>query len=204
MGTTGTTTATSEPDTTTRPEEPPGETTEATAQEPTTGDGTAPPTATLENADFESGLAGWTKGFDLPDEPGNPGTKVDASAVSSTERASSGARSVRFTLDGSADDGTVWVQQEADLSGVDTLTVDGYSRQESFNTIAELAVYAGPVPETGLSEVDFDRSQATEDHEGWKTYEYAVDHDGPGLVAVGINVVWETTVRRYLDSVRLR
>jgi hypothetical protein len=40
-------------------------------------------------------------------------------------------------------------------------------------------------------------------HDGWKTFEYRVDHDGGGLVAVGMNVVWGTDAFVVLDNVVL-
>jgi len=192
---------TTEPPTTEPPTtEPP--TTEPPTTEPPT---TEPPSdgAALVNGSFESNLEGWTKGKDLPADPNNPDQKVDSEIKVTTDRASEGDTGLFGFLDGSADDGTIWVQQEADLSEVSTLKVDGYSEQESFNTVLQVATYAGPVPEDGLVERDFDRSNSLWDHEGWKTYEYDVDHDGEGLIAVGLNIVWETNAAGVLDNVRL-
>lgn len=171
-----------------------------TTEEPT--DTTTTPD-TLTNPSFENGLDGWTVGRDLPEDPNNTGEPVDSSVEVTDRVASDGDRALACTIDGSADDGTVWVEQRVDLSGVEEISVAGYSAQESFNTIAKIAVYAGPDPDRDLTESDFDTSRATEDHEEWKTYTYDVDHDGPGLVAVGISVVWETTVTRALDQIRL-
>ncbi|MEF8830796.1 MAG: hypothetical protein V5A23_04585 [Halobacteriales archaeon] len=162
-----------------------------------------PPPTSLQNGSFEDGLAGWAVGRDLPDRPGNPGTPVAADVSVDDRMAADGDRSLRLAIDGSADDGTVWVQQPVDLTDHETLAVAGYSEQESFNTIAKVAAYAGPLPDGGLSEADFDTDRATEDHEGWKTYEYEIDHDGPGVVAVGMSVVWETRVLRHFDDVGL-
>lgn len=167
------------------------------------GTPTPAPGAELKNNSFENGLQGWTVGRDLPADPGNPDRKVGSEADVTAHESSQGYQSIEFFLDGSADDGTIWVQQPIDLTGVETLAVDGYVEKESFNTIAQVAVYTGPDPDRDLVEADFNRDNATEDHDGWKTYEYDVTHDGPGLVAVGINIVWETGVRRQLDNVRL-
>ena len=69
--------------------------------------------------------------------------------------------------------------------------------------MAQVAFFAGEKAEGGLAEADFDRSEQTEDHEGWKTYSYDVsDVSGTGTLAVGINVVWETEIRRLFDDVR--
>ena len=108
-----------------------------------------------------------------------------------------------LTIDGSADDGTVWVQQPVDLSNVDTLAVPVYSEEASFNTRAQVAAYAGPEPEGGLVEADFDRSNAADGHDDWTTFEYPVRDDGPGVVAVGTNVVWETRIASVIDDVRV-
>lgn len=194
-------TPTSDPTTT----EPP--TTDPTTTEPPT---TEPPTteppaesASLENGGFESELEDWTVGKDLPEKPGESDEKVDSSVEVTTDRASDGESALQIFIDGSADDGTVWVQQQVDLSDVSTLKIDGYSEQNSFNTVLQVATYAGPVPENGLVETDFDREHSLWDHEGWKTYEYDVEHDGTGLVAVGLNIVWETGAAGILDNVRL-
>lgn len=167
----------------------------------TTGDGgdpTTTPSTGVANGSFENGLAGWTVDQDLPDQLGPEG----ADSGTTTDRAAQGETALTLTLDGSHDDGTVWVQQQADLTNVNTLAVDAYSPEPSFNEVTQLAAYTGPT--TPLEETDFDRSEQVRDHEGWKTYEYQVDHDGEGLVAVGISIVWETTATRFLDHVRLR
>jgi hypothetical protein len=157
----------------------------------------------LTNPSFEDGLTGWTIGRDLPEDPNDPGNPVPSTVEATTAQASVGARSVRMELDGSADDGTIWVAQGADFGSVDRVRVDCYSAEATFNLLAELAVYIGPMPEGGLSESDFDTNEQTGDHSGWKTYEYPVEFTGTGVVAVGMNVVWETTVERFFDEVRL-
>jgi hypothetical protein len=161
-------------------------------------DGTQPPDGQVRNGSFEDDLAHWQIGKDLPEqlEP------EDASATTTTERAGDGDYALRLMLDGSHDDGTVWVQQSVDLTDVSTLAVDAYAPEPSFNLITQMAAYTGPVRD--LTEQDFDRSEQVYDHTGWKTYEYPVDQNGTGLVAVGINIVWETTAVRFLDRVRLR
>lgn len=160
---------------------------------------------TLTNGSFEAGLANWSVGSDLPTDPNKDGTQpVDASVSPTTEVAADGDRALALSIDGRQDDGTLWVQQAVDLTDAATLAVDCYSEQESFNTISKVATYTGPEPDSPLTEQSFDTSEAVEDHAGWKTYEYDIAHDGPGLVAVGISVVWETEFTRYIDNVRLR
>lgn len=157
----------------------------------------------FQNGGFEDGLAHWVPRSDVPEDP-NTGKPVAHSVTASPAQASTGASSVELFVDGRQDDGTIWVQQQAALADVETLAVDVYSPEESFNTITKVAAYAGPNPSKPLTEADFDTERAVEDHAGWKTYEYPIDHDASGLVAVGISVVWETRVTRYVDTVRLR
>ncbi|MFB6130090.1 MAG: hypothetical protein ABEJ28_04615 [Salinigranum sp.] len=188
--------------TTDRPETP----TPATTDGPGT-QSSAPtdrPSARVRNPDFESGLDGWTPGRDVPTDP-NTGRPVASRVAVSSDRAASGDRSLALSIDGRQDDGTVWVQQRVDFSGVTALAVSVYAPGESFNTITKVAAYAGPTPAGGtLREELFDTTRPVEDHAGWKTYEYAVGADGAGLLAVGVSVVWETEVTRYLDDVRLK
>lgn len=161
------------------------------------------PTATaLRNPSFEDRLAGWTVGTDLPMDP-NTGDPVAARADTVGDPVSHGERSLSLFIDGRQDDGTIWVQQAVDLSGTSTLSVDVYSEGESFNTVTKLAVYAGPDPGRALGESDFDTTRATETHEGWATQSYPVRSVDAGLLAVGISVVWETEVTRFLDAIRL-
>lgn len=169
------------------------------------GCGDSAETDDLQNGSFEDGLAGWTVRSDRPMDPNKPGEEpVEADAGVTDRLASDGEQALALSIDGRQDDGTVWVQQPVHLAGVDELALDGYSESESFNTIAKVAVYTGPAPAGTLTESDFDTSAASEGHEGWKTYTYDVAHDGEGLLAVGISVVWETRIVRILDDVRLR
>jgi len=156
----------------------------------------------FRNGSFENGLAEWVPRGDVPEDP-NTGNPVAHSISGSPARASDGAWSVELFIDGRQDDGTIWVQQQADLSDVGSLVFDVYSPEESFNTITKVAAYAGPNPSKPLAEDDFDTQRPVEDHAGWKTHGYPVRHGSTGLVAVGISVVWETEVTRYVDNVRL-
>jgi hypothetical protein len=182
-------------------------TTERTTTESTTAppETTAGPGATLVNGSFENGLTGWSVGRDLPADPNKTTGVVDANASVSGQFASDGAQSLKLFVDGRQDDGTLWVQQPVDLSGVGTLAVDYYTTAGGANTITKAAVYAGPEPSGSLAEADFDVGEPLERADGgdWQSFEYDVAHDGPGLVAVGITVVWETEVTRLLDDVRL-
>jgi len=158
----------------------------------------------VENPSFENDLDGWTVGSDLPEKPGDSTEKVDHGVTTVDTRASDGNSSVQFYLDGSADDGTVWVAQTVDLSDAESVLVDVYNDEESFNILTQVAFYAGEKSSDELVEVDFDRSNDIEAHSGWKTFSYDVDDiDGAATVAVGMNIIWETDVRHLFDNVRL-
>lgn len=163
------------------------------------------PGSDLVNGSFEDDWAGWMIGRHLPEDPNREGTQSVASEVGvTTEDASDGRTSCRIFIDGSQDDGTVWVQQPVDLSEYNHLAVD-YLVSGSFNEILQAAVYTGPDPDGSLVEREFDRSNSLAGHaaQGWKTFIYEVTHDGPGVVAVGLNIVWETGAASRLDNVRL-
>ncbi|WP_248516759.1 hypothetical protein [Salinarchaeum laminariae] len=169
------------------------------------GDGNGDePTAEFVNGSFESGLEGWTVGTDLPTVPGKESGTVDHGVSIRNGPAADGDAAVQFYISGVADDGTIWVEQQVDFSGVSAVEVAAYSEQTSFNEIAMLAFFAGEKPEGGLTEDAFDREKHVEDHDGWKTYTYDVSEiEGVGTLAVGMNVIWETEVRRLFDDVRL-
>ncbi|GAB3687224.1 hypothetical protein GCM10028857_20090 [Salinarchaeum chitinilyticum] len=168
------------------------------------GQGDDGATPELVNGSFESGFQGWTIGTDLPAVPGAEDGTVDHGVSVLNGEAADGNAAVEFYISGIADDGTVWVEQQVDLSDVSTVELDAYSEQQSFNEIAMVAFFAGEKPEDGLEEADFNREENVEDHEGWKTYSYDVeDVEGVATIAVGMTVIWETEVRRLFDDVRL-
>lgn len=165
--------------------------------------GTADP-APLANPSFEDELADWTVGEDLPSSPGESDETVGHDASTTTADASDGERCLELYVEGVADDGTIWVEQSVDLTDVERVTVDVYSRMNSANRMSQVAFFAGERPDDGLAEEDFDRQKDVEDHSGWKTYSYSVaELEGAVTVAVGLNVVWETDITRRFDNVRL-
>lgn len=166
--------------------------------------GTADPAATLANPSFEDELADWTVGTDLPSRPGDSDEPVDHDVSTTNADAADGERCLELYIEGVADDGTIWVEQSVDLTGVERVTVDVYSEMNSANRMSQVAFFAGEKPDGGLSEEDFNRDEDIEDHSGWKTYSYSVaDLEGEVTLAVGMNIVWETTIVRRFDNVRL-
>jgi len=174
------------------------------SSDPNESESSDPLPVTFENPSFENGLDGWTVGTDLPENPGDSTEKVDHGVTTVDRRASDEDSSVEFYLDGSADDGTVWVAQTVDLSDAESVLVDVYNDEESFNILTQVAFYAGEKSSDELVEVDFDRDNDVEGHSGWKTFSYDVGGiDGAATVAVGMNIIWETGVRHVFDNVRL-
>ena len=173
------------------------------------GTGCLPP-APIEFTDsFDNGLNQWTQGADVPLDPNNPGQTVAWSIEVSQDQAHSGHQSARMTLDGSQDDGTIWLQRAFDVSTGQAYTVSVsfwlWSESESFNTLAKAAAYAGPAAPVG--EANFDVSQPANQVAGWRQYSYqfesAGNQTGELFVALGISVVWETQVTYYIDDVQV-
>jgi hypothetical protein len=158
---------------------------------------------------FEGGLEGWHVGAEVPQDPNRPGQEVAWSVETSEEQASAGSRSVRLQLDGSQDDGTIWLARPLAVQAGEPRTVrlsfDLWSISESWNTLAYVAAYAGPQPPAG--EDDFDLSQPANLAEGWQRYSYSLtaepSPDGELWIAVGISVVWETEVIYYIDELQV-
>jgi hypothetical protein len=169
---------------------------------------------------------GWQVGADVPDDPNSPGQKVAWSVEASDEQASAGSQSLRLRLDGRQDDGTIWLTRPLAVSAGQPLptadhrdaamtlggqprtvrlSFDLWSASASFNTLANVAAYAGSrAPE---AEGDFDLSQAADQAEGWQRYSYSLsaepNSDGELWIAVGISVVWETEVTYYIDELQV-
>jgi hypothetical protein len=170
---------------------------------------TPPEWPLLFDEGFESGLEGWDQGADVPEDPNNPGQPVAWSIEASGEQALEGVQSARFTLDGSADDGTIWLVKELAVPPETELAIaisfQVWSASESFNTLARVAAYAGPRPPE--AEEDLDTSQPANLAEGWRRYDYSFPvRSGPEgrlWVAAGISVVWEAQVTYYMDRIEV-
>ncbi|HSJ57137.1 MAG TPA: hypothetical protein VLC95_08145 [Anaerolineae bacterium] len=158
---------------------------------------------------FEDGLGAWELGADVPEDPNNPGRPVAWDIEASGDQAVNGRRSVRLELDGSQDDGIIWlarsfkVPANTDLNA--HLSFWLWSPSESFNTLARVAAYVGS--EAPSVEQDFDTAQPADQAEGWRLYEYDLAFNsgagGQAWIAAGISVVWETEVVYFIDDVEL-
>jgi hypothetical protein len=158
---------------------------------------------------FEGGLDAWQQGADVPEDPAHPGQPVDWRIETSPEQAAEGQSSARLTLDGTQDDGTIWLARPIHVASGERarvrLSFELWSASESFNTLANVAAYAGAQPPA--AEEDFDLSQVANVAEGWVTYDYTFDvrgsAEGQAWVALGISAVWETQMTYYIDNVRV-
>lgn len=192
---------------------------------PTDPPGTTPGGPVTFSEDFETdGLAGWAKDADVPDDPNEPGEKVDWNITISQDQARSGTQAVEYSIDGRQDDGTIWIVKRIDVEAGQSYQANvsawAWSASESFNTIANLVMYLGTSEPTG--EGSFPQSGQSGDiegadagglreplnrAEGWE--EYTFEWTTPELesdvlfVAVGITVVWETHMTYFVDDVQV-
>jgi len=87
----------------------------------------------LTNGSFEDDWAAWSVGRDLPTDPNRPGDRAVGSDLGvTTRRSSDGETACRLFIDGSQDDGTVWVQQPVDLSAYDYLAANPEAKKADF------------------------------------------------------------------------
>jgi hypothetical protein len=174
------------------------------------GDGSPDPEDPADFRDgFEAGLQSWSTDADVPPDPNRPGEDVEWSITASQEQAAEGIPSARYFLDGTQDDGTIWLVRPFDvLPNADhdvRLRFQFWSESESFNDIAMVAAYAGAT--SPLVEADFDTSRRANDATGWLeyVYDFAVRSDGTGRVwvAFGISAVFETVMTYFIDDVEI-
>lgn len=181
---------------------------------------------TIEFTDgLEEGFMGWTRDSDVPEDPNNHGNPVAWMITHSTERATDGTASLRYYLDGTQDDGTIWIVQPITVDSGHTynmrMQVDAWSASESFNTLAHLVMYAGPsrptsegsFPSPGTSSSDAGVTdtgglrEPLNQVEGWQTYSFS--WKTPTLqmdaiyIATGISAVWETEMTYFIDNITL-
>lgn len=159
---------------------------------------------------FEGDLSAWQTGADVPMDPNNPGNPVAWSISASLDQAVEGDRSARFELDGSQDDGTIWLTRAFEIPANQRIDVDldfqlWNETLSMANTLINVAAYAGPQPPE--AEGDFNTERPGNRVEGWDEYEYQFSTqssaNGQIWVAFGISVVWETQVVYHIDEVNV-
>ncbi|MGE5556651.1 MAG: hypothetical protein ACM3UY_10420 [Methanocella sp.] len=165
------------------------------------------PQTTTINQGFEDGLGDWVTGADVPADPNHPGQTVNWTINVVSNQSFAGNRSAQFYIDGSQDDGTIWLTRNLALTPNTTrdvtVTFQLWSNSESFNTLANVVAYIGT--KNAASEGDFQVIGAANQAEGWKSYSYSAevktDESGNVKVALGISAVWETEMTYYIDDI---
>lgn len=158
---------------------------------------------------FENGFGDWTLDSQVPEDPNNPGETVAWKIERTSDISLSGDHSVLFQIDGTQDDGTIWLERKLELppnsAKTVTLSFQLWSPSESFNTIAEVVAYIGE--DNAEVEDDFHVLGAADQVAGWKAYSLTVEINtgslGEVFVAFGISVRWETELSYFADSVEI-
>jgi hypothetical protein len=159
--------------------------------------------------DFENGLDRWKLGADVPTDPNRPKQEIEWHIKATRREAHNGAHSAEFSLDGSQDDGTIWLAHSfavpAGKPVVAHLSFSFWSEEESFNKRADVVAYAGAQPP--MSEDDFSSRQPANQEKGWKQYHFPItvsQHGGTVWVALGISAAFETKLTYYIDNVKIQ
>jgi hypothetical protein len=156
--------------------------------------------------EFSLGLGDWATDSDVPMDPNNPGNEVAWNITHSQDPTDPTNGIVRLYIDGSQDDGTIWIEQDFELTPNreynGSISFRLYSETESFNQLAAVVGYVGPNdPET---EEDLTVLGPANQVAGWHTYRhnliFTTDSDGTAWVACGISVRWETEMIYLIDD----
>ncbi|MEM2969778.1 MAG: hypothetical protein QXR63_02460 [Candidatus Bathyarchaeia archaeon] len=159
--------------------------------------------------DFESGFGEWEYDADVPLDPTNPGQPVAWNITRLTDVVYSGQYAIRLFIDGSQDDGTIWLERKIVASKNAQVSVTMsfwlFSEHESFNTVAAVVAFAGVRnPE---EESDFEVLGAANQVSGWKQYKFETtvntEANGEVWVALGVSVRWETVMTYYIDNIEI-
>lgn len=166
--------------------------------------------AAISISSFEFGMNGWTRDHQIDCEQDPTPCTFDWSINRSTDQAQSGDQSLKGFLDGTNDDGTIWVEKRFDVRPLSTNTVTvsfwlWSEGQSDFNTWPVVA-YAGRTnPER---ETDFEIAGQTDQAAGWVQYELTQrvrsGANGTVWVAFGFGATWESARTYYLDSATVR
>ncbi len=158
---------------------------------------------------FEEGFRGYVSDSDVPLDPNNPGHEVYWHIERSTEMAYDGIYSLEYTIDGTQDDGTIWLERTIPVEpNTDTrVHVDFriYSHHEFHINVWPVVAYAGVAdPEW---EEDFTVVGRTNYGVGWLLYELdttvSTGSSSEIWVAFGLSVTWETWRTHYFDYVQV-
>lgn len=145
---------------------------------------------------FEQGFGGW--------EPRSDGLAPKWSVTRSTDRPFHGLWGLRYDIDGTQDDGTVWVQRRFPVTAT-TKTVElrfwMWSDREAVAGNWKIVAYIGAKQPVG--EGDFATLGETNRWKGWREFVYRVPLSNSSsfgvTVAFGLSVLWEVTRTDYFD-----
>jgi hypothetical protein len=143
-------------------------------------------------------------------DPNNPGQPVEWHISLVSNLSHSGQNSLRLFIDGSQDDGTIWVEKGITVQKNSQIHVRVsfwfYSAQQSDAVIADVCAYANVAnPEV---EADFTVLGPANEVAGWKEYALMANlYTGSSdrlWIAVGISVRWETHMTYYIDDIEIQ
>jgi hypothetical protein len=164
---------------------------------------------TVHVSSFERGFRGWTPDHFIACEQEEVPCGFNWSITRSTDRALHGAFSLKATLDGTNDDGSIWVERRF-LGPPGSLATIHLSfwlwspTQADINTWPVLAFLGGRNPQI---EEDFAIIGQTEQARGWTRYSYQktvkVGDSGVVWAAFGLGATSEFERTYYLDLVRV-
>lgn len=108
-----------------------------------------------------------------------------------------------FFLDGSQDDGTIWIEKQLRMKiGYITISFWFWSKEKSEAVYCDVVVYVGI--ENPSCEEQFTTIGSANQVAGWKQYVYCTHVSASKVwVAIGINVFWETKVCYYVDDIQI-
>lgn len=156
---------------------------------------------------FENGLQGWTRDHFIDCEQDPTPCTFNWRINRSTQQAKSGTTSLKAFLDGTNDDGTIWMERQFQVNGPATVEVTFWLWSESqsdFNTWPVVAFIGKRNPET---EIDFTIVGQTDRKAGWARYSLTRTINGGASgkvwVAFGFGATWESERTYFLDSVQV-
>jgi hypothetical protein len=155
--------------------------------------------------EFEKDFGAWTAHADVPFNPNNPGSMVQWHIHRSLNVSRSGNYSAEFSIDGTQDDGVIWLERTINVNPNTqtriSLSFWLFSEQESFNTLAAIVAYAGSTKP--IAEEQFTVIGTANEVAGWKNYSLNTTvntNSAEVFVAFGISVLWETYMTYYIDD----
>ena len=156
---------------------------------------------------FEKSFGGWTPDHQIDCEPS---CTFNWSIERSTLQAHDGVVSLRGYLDGTNDDGTIWVERPFTVTpnSVISFEVNFYLWSENQSEINQWPVVAYIGLNNPERESDFNIIGNTDEVAGWRQYSYTTSLStasaGVIWIAFGFGATWEIPRTYFLDSVSVQ